>query len=247
MKVILIDDEPLARSIIKEYLQFYPDITIAEECNNGFEGIKAIQQHQPDIIFLDIQMPKINGFEMLELIESPPSIIFTTAFEEYAIKAFEAHAVDYLLKPFNKQRFDKALQKWMQQHATKNTSHQQTQQVLETASASPMQSNRVVVKDGGKIKIIPVNQIQYLEAADDYVKIHTANGAFLKNKTMAHFEKLLLPEQFIRIHRSYIVNIQLISRIDPYEKDGHLVLLSTGNRLPVSKTGYARLKEILGI
>jgi two-component system LytT family response regulator len=247
MKVILIDDEPLARSIVREYLQSYHDITIAEECNNGFEGVKAIQQHQPDLIFLDIQMPKINGFEMLELIEKPPSVIFTTAFEEYAIKAFETHAVDYLLKPFNKERFDKSLQKWLQHNASQEIIKEKTQEVLETASESIIQSNRVVVKDGGKIKIIPVGSIQYLEAADDYVKIHTGEGAFLKNKTMAHFEKIWGSQQFIRIHRSYIINMQLISRIDPYEKDGHLVLLSTGVRLPVSKTGYTRLKEVLGI
>jgi two-component system LytT family response regulator len=247
MKVILIDDEPLARSIIKEYLQSYADLQIAEECNNGFEGVKAIQKHQPDLIFLDIQMPKINGFEMLEMLEKLPAVIFTTAFEEYAIKAFEAHAIDYLLKPFNKERFDKAVQKWLQQHASTNGLQQETKAVLETAAQSPIQSNRIVVKDGGKIKIIPVNHIQYLEAADDYVKIHTPDGAFLKNRTMAHFEKLLPLQQFIRIHRSYIVNVQLISRIDPYEKDGHLILLSTGMRLPVSKTGYAKLKEVLGI
>ncbi len=249
MKVIIIDDEPLARSIITEYLQSYPEIEVAEECGNGFEGLKAIQQHQPDLIFLDIQMPKINGFEMLELIEQPPAVIFTTAFEEYALKAFEAHAVDYLLKPFNKERFDKALQKWLQLYRSKNMQPQQeqTKALLETASESPSQSNRVVVKDGNKIKIIPLQQIQYLEAADDYVKIHTPDGAFLKNKTMAHFEKLLQAHQYIRIHRSYIVNVQLISRIDPYEKDSHLVLLTTGVRLPVSKTGYAKLKEVLGI
>jgi two-component system LytT family response regulator len=249
MKVIIIDDEPLARSIIIEYLQSYPEAEVAEECGNGFEGLKAIQQHQPDLIFLDIQMPKINGFEMLELIEQPPPVIFTTAFEEYALKAFEAHAVDYLLKPFNKERFDKALQKWLQLYPSKNTQSQQerTKALLETASESPTQSNRVVVKDGNKIKIIPLQQIQYLEAADDYVKIHTPDGAFLKNKTMAHFEKLLQAHQYIRIHRSYIVNVQLISRIDPYEKDSHLVLLTTGVRLPVSKTGYAKLKEVLGI
>ena len=246
MKVILIDDEPLARNIVKEYLQQYPAFTIVQECNDGFEGVKAIQQHQPDLIFLDIQMPKINGFEMLELVENPPAVIFTTAFEEYAIKAFEAHAVDYLLKPFSKDRFDKALAKWKQQYAVKPVT-EKLQQVLETAATSIVQSNRVVVKDGGKIKIIPIAQIQYLEAADDYVKIHTADGVFLKNKTMQYFENQLPPQQFVRIHRSYMVQVQLITRIDPYEKDSHLALLSTGVRLPVSKTGYLKLKEILGI
>jgi len=244
MNIVIIDDEPLARSIVKEYLQNYPAINILAECNDGFEGLKAIQQYEPDLIFLDIQMPKINGFEMLELIESPPSVIFTTAFDEYAIKAFESNAVDYLLKPFSKERFDKALQKYMSQ---KKSFTQKTEAVLESAAQSPVQQNRVVVKDGSKIKIIPVTQIQYLEAADDYVKIFTAEGSFLKKKTMGYFEQSLRAFQFARIHRSYIVNTQLITRIDAYEKDSHLILLSTGSKLPVSKTGYARLKEVLGI
>ncbi|MEO8710980.1 MAG: LytTR family transcriptional regulator DNA-binding domain-containing protein [Parafilimonas sp.] len=244
MNVIIIDDEPLARSIVKEYLQTYSDVHILAECNDGFEGLKAIQQYEPDLIFLDIQMPKINGFEMLELIEDPPAVIFTTAFDEYAIKAFESNAVDYLLKPFSKERFDKAIQKYLQQQ---KPLQQKTEAVLESAAQSPVQQNRVVVKDGSKIKIIPVAQIQYLEAADDYVKIFTAEGSFLKKKTMSYFEQSLASFQFVRVHRSYIVNTQLITRIDAYEKDSHLLLLSTGAKLPVSKAGYSKLKEILGI
>ncbi len=241
MKAIIIDDEPLARMMVKEYLQSYPEIEVVEECNDGFEGMKAIQHHQPDLIFLDIQMPKINGFEMLELIDEPPQVIFTTAFEEYAIKAFDAHAADYLLKPFSKERFDKAIQK-LQQHTTNNT-----KAVVESALEAPVQTNRIVVKDNGQIKIIPLAKLQYLEAADDYVKIHTTEGVFLKKKTMQYFEDSLQQQEFIRIHRSYIVNAQLITRIDPYEKDSQLALLTTGVRLPVSKTGYSKLKEILGI
>ena len=241
MKAIIIDDEPLARMMVKEYLKAYPNITVVQECNDGFEGLKAIQQHQPDIIFLDIQMPKINGFEMLELVDHPPQVIFTTAFEEYAIKAFDAHAADYLLKPFSKDRFDKAMQKLQFQKA--NTE----QEIVETALQVPTQGNRVVVKDNGKIKIIPLGQVQYLEAADDYVKIHTAEGTFLKKKTLQYFEDTLPAQEFIRIHRSYIINAQLITRIDPYEKDSHLALLTTGARLPVSKSGYTKLKDILGL
>lgn len=241
MKAIIIDDEPLARMMVKEYLQAYPHITVVEECNDGFEGIKAIQHHQPDLIFLDIQMPKINGFEMLELIDNPPQVIFTTAFEEYAIKAFDAHAADYLLKPFSKERFDKAMQKLQQQRTNA------AQQVVETALQTTTPNNRIVVKDNGKIKIIPVAQVQYMEAADDYVKIITAEGSFLKKKTMQYFEDSLAPQEFIRIHRSYIINAALITRIYLHEKDSHLVLLTTGARLPVSKAGYAKLKEVLGI
>src|SRR5690349_5952458 len=176
IRTIIIDDEPLARSVIKEYLGDVPGLQLLAECNDGFEGIKAIQQHQPDLIFLDIQMPRINGFEMLELVEEKPAIIFTTAFDEYAIKAFEAHAVDYLLKPFSQERFKAALEKYMGQPATIRTS---TQQLIETGVRLPSQSDRIVVKTAGKIRIIPFLQIQYLEASDDYVKIHTSDGSFL--------------------------------------------------------------------
>lgn len=245
MKLIIIDDEPLARSIVKEYLQAYPDIELLQECGDGFEGVKAIQQHQPDLVILDIQMPKINGFEMLELIENPPAVIFATAFEEFAIKAFEAHAIDYLLKPFSKERFIKAIDKW--KATEKQLQHNRTSELLDAVSNTSQQQNRIVLKDNGKIKIIPTAQVQYFEAADDYVKIHTAEGVFLKNKTMQFFEQKMDPAQFIRIHRSYMVNVHLISRIDPYEKEGHLAILSIGVRLPVSKSGYMRLKTALGI
>lgn len=244
-KIIIIDDEPLARSIVKEYLQKHKDFDVVQECNDGFEGVKAIQQHQPDLIFLDIQMPKINGFEMLELIEQPPAVIFATAFDEYAIKAFEAHAIDYLLKPFNQERFDKAIQKWLD--ANNKQSEKNTQELLETASQSPAQSQRIVVKSGSKIKIIPVHDVLYLEAADDYVKIHTKEGYFLKNKTMSHFEQVLDPQQFVRSHRSYIVNVQQITRIDPYEKDNHVAVLKAGTQIPVSRSGYVKLREVLGL
>jgi two-component system LytT family response regulator len=242
-KVIIIDDEPLARSIVKEYLQKHPQMEVMQECNDGFEGVKAIQQHQPDLIFLDIQMPKINGFEMLELIEQPPAVIFATAFDEFAIKAFEAHAIDYLLKPFNQERFDKAIGKWME----KKTADKATQELLETASQSPSQSNRIVVKNGSKIKIIPVHDVLYLEAADDYVKVHTNEGYFLKNKTMNHFEQSLDGNQFVRSHRSYIINVQQITRIDPYEKDNHVAILRSGGKVPVSRSGYVKLRNVLGL
>ena len=245
IKVVIIDDEPLARSIVKEYLDDYKQITLLQECGDGFDGVKAIMQHQPDLIFLDIQMPKINGFEMLELIEQPPSVIFTTAFDEYAIRAFEAHAVDYLLKPFSKERFDKALQKWLQKYPDPKTA--ETRPIIIEAVQNPLPQNRIVVKSNNKIKIIPLPDIQYLEAADDYVKIHTAEGQYLKNKTMAYFEQLLDVKQFVRTHRSYIVNVQFITRLEPYEKENYLAMLNTGEKVPVSKTGYVKLKQVLGL
>lgn len=244
IRTILIDDEPLARSITREYLQSYQDIEVMQECNDGFEGVKAIAQHKPDLIFLDIQMPKINGFEMLELIEQPPAVIFTTAFDEYAMKAFEAHAIDYLLKPFSKDRFDKAIQKWMQQ---RHQSAEPTARIVQEEIRQPEERNRIVVKEGGNIRIIPVHEIQYMEAYDDYVKIFTLKEMFLKKKTMSFYEQSLPHDQFVRVHRSYILQLNQLTRIEPLEKDTHLALLKSGARIPLSKSGYAKLKEVLGL
>ncbi|MBT1689748.1 LytR/AlgR family response regulator transcription factor [Dawidia soli] len=247
IKTILIDDEPLARSITREYLQAHAaDIAVVAECNDGFEGIKAIAHHKPDLIFLDIQMPKINGFEMLELLEQPPAVIFTTAFDEYAMKAFEAHAIDYLLKPFSRERFDKALEKWMQQrgHADKST---QQAAILREEIRQPEERTRVVVREGGNIRIIPVQDIHYVEAYDDYVKIYTAKEMFLKKKTMSFYEQSLDPAQFIRVHRSYMIQLTQLTRIEPLEKDTHVALLKSGVRIPLSKAGYSKLKSVLGI
>ncbi|MEZ2336296.1 LytR/AlgR family response regulator transcription factor [Mucilaginibacter sp. RCC_168] len=246
-RALIIDDEPLARMVVKEYLQNFSEIELLQECGDGFEGLKAIQQYQPDLIFLDVQMPKINGFEMLELVEQQPAVIFTTAFDEYAIKAFEAHAVDYLLKPFNKDRFNKAVEKFLATAPEKQVP-KQTEELLETAaSQSPAQNERIVVKTGTKVKIIPVADVEYLQADDDYVSVFTKEGSYLKNKTMNFFEKTLDARQFVRVHRSYIIAIQQITRIDPYEKDAHLAILKSGAKIPVSKTGYVKLKQVLGI
>jgi len=238
---IIIDDEPLARSMVKEYLETFPQISVVDECKDGFEGIKSIMQHRPRLVFLDVQMPKINGFEMLELIEEPPAVIFVTAFDEYAIRAFESHAIDYLLKPFSKERFQKAVEKFLDQPQGPGI------KMDEAPAMSPQQHQRVVVKTGGKIKIIPVEEISHLEAADDYVKIHTRDGAFLKKRTMTSFENILDRQVFVRTHRSYILNVQQITRIDPYEKDNYVAVLKSGVNIPVSKSGYARLKQVLGL
>ncbi len=241
INTILIDDEPLARTITREYLQSYPEISIVAECNDGFEGVKAITQHKPDLIFLDIQMPKINGFEMLELLDPCPPVIFTTAFDEYAIKAFEAHAIDYLLKPYSRERFDKAMQKWL---AQRNQAEPVVKTLIEDVR-QPEEKNRIVVRESGNIRIIPVHEIHYLGAYDDYVKIYTQKEMFLKKKTMSFYENTLDAEQFIRIHRSYIIQLAQITRIEPLEKDSHVVLLKSGVRLPLSKSGYARLRKVL--
>lgn len=245
MKAVVIDDEPLARSIVSEYLRKYPEIKVVQECSDGFEGVKAISQHKPDLIFLDIQMPKINGFEMLELIDDPPAVIFTTAYDEYAIKAFEAHAIDYLLKPFSKDRFDKALQKWLtKRHNEKQDNKAQwpPEQIRQ-----PEERNRIVVRESGNIRIIQVNEIHYIEAYDDYVKIFTAKEMFLKKKTMSFYENILDPSDFVRVHRSYIVQLSQITRIEPMEKDSHVAQLKSGAKIPLSKSGYSKLKTVLGL
>lgn len=243
IRTILIDDEPLAREVIRHYLQDYPNIEVIAECSDGFEGIKSITQLQPDFIFLDIQMPKISGFEMLELVEQHPAIIFTTAFDEYAIKAFEVNAVDYLLKPIEKSRFDLAMQKL----PAKLRGESSARDLLETSALIPAHQNRVVVKNNGVIKILPVEEIHYLEADDDYVKLSTKEGVFHKNKTMGFFEQTLDAGQFIRIHRSYMINLAQVTRIELKEKDSYIVLLKSEIWLPVSKTGYVKLKGALGL
>jgi two-component system LytT family response regulator len=245
MKVIIIDDEPLARSMVKEYLQTFSQMEVVAECGDGFEGIKAIMHYKPELIFLDIQMPKINGFEMLELVEEPPAVIFTTAFDDYAIKAFETHAIDYLLKPFSRERFCKAVEKFLKQPAVQQKNA--AQHLVHSGTGIPTQNERIVVKTAGKIKIIVIPQILYLEAADDYVKIYTAEGTFLKNKTMGFYEASLPANGFVRTHRSYIVNVQEITRIDPYEKEAHLAILKSGAKIPVSKAGYVKLRSVLGL
>lgn len=245
-KVVIIDDEPLARSIVAEYLQDHPDMQVAAECNDGFEGVKAIAQHKPDLVFLDIQMPKINGFEMLELLDHAPSVVFTTAFDEYAIKAFEANAVDYLLKPFSKERFDAAIDKWRsKQAAGGHTGH--VQALLDNAGKQPDEKNRIVVKNGSDIRIVPVQDICYFEAYDDYIKIFTKDTYYLKKKTMSYYEEVLDPSVFFRTHRSYIINLQQLTRIEPLEKNTYVALLKNGKKIPLSRTGYTRLKEHLGV
>jgi len=244
IRTLLIDDEPLARDIVKFYLEDYADIEVVAECSDGFEGLKAISQIKPDFIFLDIQMPKISGFEMLELVEQPLAVIFTTAFDEYAIKAFEVNAVDYLLKPIEKDRFDLAMQKLP---AKLNGGAALTKELLDTASLNPAHNNRVVVKKNGVIKILNVMDIHYFEADDDQVKLSTTEGVYYKNKTMSFFEQSLEPSQFIRIHRSYIINLSQVTRIELKEKESYIVLLKSDIWLPVSKTGYLKLKAALGL
>jgi two-component system, LytTR family, response regulator len=245
IKVVIIDDEPLARGLVREYLASYPEVEICTECGDGFEGLKAITQHKPFLIFLDIQMPKVNGFEMLELVENPPAIIFTTAFDEYAMKAFEFHALDYLLKPFSKERFDKAMKKWIDLHKQGRT--QLLSPALHETIKQPEERTRIVVREGSNIRIVPVGDIHYMEAYDDYVKIFTGKEMLLKKKTMSFYEKTLDESQFVRVHRSFMIQLSQLTKIEPMEKDNYVAVLKSGEKIPLSKSGYSKLKEVLGI
>ncbi|UXX78281.1 LytTR family DNA-binding domain-containing protein [Reichenbachiella carrageenanivorans] len=242
-KVIIIDDEPPARNVIKHFLQSHEDFELVGEAENGFDGLKLIQSLQPDLIFLDIQMPKLTGFELLELIDEPPVIIFSTAYDQYALKAFELHAADYLLKPFNRKRFDDGLAKALSLMSSPKPA-MPTESLVQEYLQTP--THRVVVKDGSKINIIPADDIIRIAAQDDYSELITAKGKHLKKQTMKHLEQVLDPKKFARVHRSSIVQVSQIAKIDKYGKETHLAQLKNGDEVVVSASGYSKLKELLG-
>lgn len=239
---LIVDDEDLARLVLRELLQCHPEICILAECANGFEAVKAIVEHQPDLVFLDIQMPKLTGFDVLELVESDVAVVFVTAYDQYAMRAFEVYAVDYLLKPIGRERFEEALQR-----AKKRIGGKKPPALELAAAARPPQQflERMVVKDGTRVTLIPVAKLDYVEAQDDYVALASQGKKHLKQQTIASVEAGLNPERFVRIHRSYIVNFERVARIEPYGKDSRLAILTDGTRLPVSRAGYARLKSLL--
>jgi two-component system LytT family response regulator len=245
IKVIIVDDESLARQITKSYLSSRSDIEILAECSNGFDAIKKINELKPDLIFLDIQMPKLNGFEMLELIENPPIIVFTTAYDNFALKAFEVSAVDYLLKPFSEERFSAALEKAISQLGDRFQQNSAIVNIIKTHDEKIEFLERVVIKDGGKITIIPVEEIKWIEAQDDYVLINSEKGRFLKQKTMKYFENHLNENQFVRIHRSYIINLDFLQHLEQTDTESYRLVLKNGKELPVSKTGLTKLKSTL--
>jgi two-component system LytT family response regulator len=249
LRALIVDDEELARQILREYLTGAGGVEIAAECANGFEAVKAIGELKPDVVFLDIQMPKLDGFEVLELIDTPVAVIFVTAYDQYAMRAFEAHAVDYLLKPFNPARLKTALERARERLASRSAAVVGPAQAAELAAAArpPGQGlERVVVKDGTKVHIIPVGKLDYVEAQDDYVALRSAGKNHLKQQTISSLETQLDPQRFVRIHRSYIVNLERIARIEPYTKDSRVAVLHDGTQLPVSRSGHTRLNALLG-
>ncbi len=243
IRTIIVEDEELARNLLKNFLKNADSIELIGECENGFEGVKAINELKPDLVFLDIQMPKISGFEMLELLDHKPNIIFATAYDQYALKAFEYNAADYLLKPYSKERLMEAIDKVAERIKTQGMASD----VADKISNYPKEEflDRIVVKDRHKIHIIPVNQIRYIESMDDYVMIFTTEGRYIKQKTMKYMENSLDPHNFIRIHRSNIVKVEEIHEIQQYEKESYIVILHDKTKLKVSKTGYKNLKEVL--
>jgi two-component system, LytTR family, response regulator len=240
IRTLIVEDERLARELLKKFLEDIPEIELTGECSNGFDAVKKINAEKPDLLFLDIQMPKLNGFEMLELLDEQPLVIFTTAYNEYAIKAFEVNAVDYLLKPYSEERLRDAVDKVKEK--LRSPEHRPT---VFPITADGKYLDRIAVKDGSNIFIIPADEIKYIEAQDDYVMIYTAQRKYLKQKTMKYYEENLDPKEFVRIHRSYITALKEIKQIDLLEKETYQVILSDKKKLPVSRTGYERLKELL--
>jgi two-component system LytT family response regulator len=241
-KALIVDDEELARHVIREFLQPHAEIEVAAECGNGLEAVKAVAEHKPNLIFLDVQMPKLTGFDVLELIGTDMPVIFVTAYDQYAMRAFEVHAVDYLLKPIGRERFEAALERAKSRLGERMPAAQE----LAAAARPPQQFlERLVVKDGTKVTLIPVAKLDYAEAQDDYVALASLGKKHLKQQTIAGLEAGLDPDSFVRIHRSYIVNLERVVRIEPYGKDSRLAILADGTRLPVSRAGYARLKSLL--
>jgi two-component system, LytTR family, response regulator len=233
LRAVIVDDEELARAYLREMLQSHPEIELVAECANGFEAVKAVNDLSPELLFLDVQMPKLDGFEVLELIDADPAVIFVTAYDQYAMRAFDAQAIDYLLKPFSAERFGRALER----------AKGRTGKKLKPA---PRQVDRIVVRDGAKIHVIPLDKLDYAEAQDDYVALHSEGKSYLKQQPIGALEATLDAARFVRIHRSAIVNLERVTRIEPYAKDSRVAILADGTRLPVSRSGYARLLEAMG-
>ncbi len=248
VRAVIVDDEELARQLLREYLKDAGGVEVVAECANGFEAVKAVAERKPDLVFLDVQMPKLDGFEVLELIDPSVAVIFVTAYDQYAMRAFDANAVDYLLKPFAGDRFRKALERVRQRLGSSNPAPPKiAAPELSAMARSPEQRlERIVVKDGTKVHIIPIAKLDYVEAQDDYIALRSEKKNYLKQQTISSIETQLDPKKFVRIHRSYIVNLERIARIEPYTKDSRVAVLNDGSQLPVSRSGYAKLKEMLG-
>jgi two-component system, LytTR family, response regulator len=245
LRVIIVDDEPLARGVVREYLAGQPGIAIVAECGNGFDAVKAVSELTPDLMFLDVQMPKLDGFEVLELIGRSVPVIFTTAYDQYALRAFEVHAIDYLLKPFSEERFGEALSRARSRLAGTDAREPDVEALVKDARPRQGPLERVLIRDGAQVHVLPVERIDYVEAQDDYVCFVADGRSYLKDQTMTTIEGQLDPMRFVRVHRSYLLNIERIARVELYAKDSRVAILHDGRKLPVSRAGYARLSKLL--
>lgn len=258
LRVLIVDDEAPARALVREYLGAHEGVEVVGECANGFEAVKAVSEQKPDLMFLDVQMPKLTGFEVLELLDPAPAVVFCTAYDEFALKAFEVHAVDYLLKPFGRDRLAEALARVRERLAAAAAPHASSVAPADALAAPATPSpaalaaaarpsgqfaERLMVRDGARVHVIPIEKLDYVEAQDDYVAIHAEGHSWLKHQTLAELEQALDPARFVRVHRSYVVNVERIARIEPYAKDSRIAILHDGRELPVSRGGYQKLRE----
>ena len=243
LRVVIVDDEPLARALVKELVAAHPGVEVVAECANGFEAVKAVADLSPDLVFLDVQMPKLSGFEVLELIGRDLAVIFTTAYDQYALRAFEVHAVDYLLKPFSEERFAEALSRARERLASREALP--IEALISDARPRQGPVERVLIRDGSQVHVLPVDRIDYVEAQDDYVCFKSEGKQYLKDQTLGSVEASLDGTRFVRIHRSYLLNIDRIARVELYAKDSRIAILGDGTKLPVSRAGYARLARLL--
>lgn len=244
IRTLVVDDEELARLLVSKFLETEVDFELIGTASDGFQALKLIHEQKPDLLILDIQMPKLTGLELLEVLENPPQIIFSTAYDQYAINAFEKSAVDYLLKPYSKERFSKALQKAKENFKANYNVENDIQKIIENKAAREVNLSRIVVKQGSKIEMIPLEELVFIEAFGDYTKLHAKSGKFLKQKSMKELEDQL--GNFLRIHRSFLVNPNFIEKLEPYEKSNYRLVLKDGSQLSVSRAGYKMLKETLG-
>ncbi len=246
LRLVIVDDEPLARAVVREYAGGDPELEVVAECGNGFDAVKAVAEHKPDLVLLDVQMPKLDGFEVLELLGREQAVIFITAYDQYALRAFEVHAVDYLLKPFSAERFQEAMGRARERlRAKEGAPGPDVPALVRDAKPRTGHAERVLIRDGANVHVLPVDKIDYVEAQDDYVAFKADGKQYLKDQTLSAVEATLDPSRFVRIHRSYILNIDRIAKVELYAKDSRIAILRDGTRLPVSRAGYARLSQLL--
>jgi len=243
MRIVIVDDEPLARAVVREFAAADPEIEVVAECANGFEAVKAVAELQPDLVLLDVQMPKLDGFEVLELLGRDQPVIFVTAYDQYALRAFEVHAVDYLLKPFCAERFEEAMGRARERLRARTPVP--VEELMRDVKPRAGPAERVLIREGSNVHVLPVDSIDYVEAQDDYVAFKSGGRQYLKDQTLTAVERTLDPTRFVRIHRSYVLNLDRIAKVELYAKDSRIAILRDGTRLPVSRAGYARLSELL--